>query len=57
MTFEAIFHLKKEMPLLNVRIYRNSYQNRFVNEYDKKLKCRSVRVTRSQSVTVSFFEM
>ena len=39
----------KNLRLLNVSIYRNFYQNRFINEYVKKLKSQNPGMTESWS--------
>ena len=67
MTFEVIIYFMKNLRLHNVSIHRNFYQNRFINEYDRKKKAkisesqslevtesRSHRVTESQSFLVRY---
>ena len=39
-TFEVILNFIKNLHLHNVSIHTNFYQNRFINEYDRKKKAK-----------------
>ena len=60
MTFEVILYFMKNLCLHNVSIHTNFYQNRFINEYDRKKKAkisesRSLGVTESRNHGVTEF--
>ena len=49
MTFEVILYFMKNLCLHNVSIHTNFYQNRFINEYDRKKKA---KISESRSLGV-----